>query len=76
MRNVLQELKQSHNALGMINRFTFALLRAELSANEGAASQNTTHTHLSFTLTKQIVKTFSGMLLGMCKFKLKMKLHH
>ncbi len=32
---MLQELRNSHNALGMINRFTFALLRAELAYFEG-----------------------------------------
>jgi hypothetical protein len=35
LKHFLQELKQAHNALGMVNRFTFALLRAELSAVEG-----------------------------------------
>jgi hypothetical protein len=37
MKFMMQELKKAHNALGMVNRFTFALLRAELSANEGVA---------------------------------------
>jgi hypothetical protein len=34
---MMQELRKSHNTLGMMNRFTFALLRAELSAVEGDA---------------------------------------
>ena len=38
LRVELQELRLSHNALGMVNRFTFALLRAELSVNTGDAS--------------------------------------
>jgi hypothetical protein len=32
---LLQELRRSHNALGMMSRFTFALLRAELAAVDG-----------------------------------------
>lgn len=38
---VRQELKKSHNALGMINQFTRALLRVELAAVKGdLPSQN------------------------------------
>ncbi len=32
---VVQELRSSHNAMGMVNRFTFAILRAELAAFDG-----------------------------------------
>ena len=58
MNNVPQELKRSHNTLGTMNRFTRALLRAELAADEGDV-QLETFTNL---IIKSAFRWFSSIL--------------